>query len=715
MAESLFSPSWYRVAKLKPRLRGHSQIHRHFYRGELWYVLQDHVTGRFYRFSPVAYQVIGMMDGRLTVEDLWEEVLARFDDVAPTQGEIIKLLTKLHNADVLLCDVPPDTAELFRRGEKVVKARWKGNLRSPLSLRFPLLDPDKFLSRSMNFVRPILSSYGAAVWLAVVGFALVQAGFHWSELTENIADRILSVDNLFILWLAYPLVKLLHELGHGYATKRWGGEVHEMGIMLLVLMPIPYVEASSSSAFRSQWQRVFVGAAGMLTELFVAAVALLLWVGLEPGVVRSVAYNVVIIGGVSTLFFNGNPLLRYDGYYILADILEIPNLAQRSLDYLAYLIKRYLLGLKNLEKPYVGPGERGWLACYAITSFVYRIFVYAAIIMFIAGKFFFIGVLLAFWASFSMLVVPLWKRTHFMLFNRQLTGKRWRAWGVGGTLIVMVFGMLFLLPFPLVTRTEGVVWVPEEALVRAGTGCFLDSILVAPNSQVTQGQLLVKCLDPLLTSQVETLHSQLREFKARYAAAFSQDKVQSQIIREDIDTLQESLARAEERQQELFIHSPQDGFFVMPNAEDLPGRFVQQGELLAYVLTQQDPTVRVVISPADIDLVRQRTRGIAIRLVENLDQVLPATLLREVPGAIEQLPSSVLGRSGGGKIVIDPFDSSGMKAFDRLFQIDLGISQPLDAIFFGGRVFVRFDHGFEPLSLRWYRRLRQLFLRRFNV
>ena len=715
MAESLFSPSWYRVAKLKPRLRGHSQIHRHFYRGELWYVLQDHVTGRFYRFSPVAYQAIGMMDGKLTVENLWEEALARFDDAAPTQGEMIKLLTKLHNADVLLCDVPPDTAELFRRGEKVVKARWKGNLRSPLSLRFPLLDPDRFLSRSMKFVQPILSSYGAVVWLAVVVFALVQAGFHWAELTENITDRILSVDNLFILWFAYPLVKLLHELGHGYAAKRWGGEVHEMGIMLLVLMPIPYVEASSSSAFRSQWKRVLVGAAGMLTELFVAAIALLLWVGLEPGTVRSVAYNVVIIGGVSTLFFNGNPLLRYDGYYILADLLEIPNLAQRSLDYLAFLIKRYLLGLKELEKPYVGPGEQGWLACYAIASFIYRIFIYAAIIMFIAGKFFFIGILLAIWASFSMLVVPLWKRTHFMLFNRQLAGKRLRAWSISGTVIIVVLGMLFLLPLPLVTRTEGVVWIPDEALVRAGTGCLLNAILAVPNSQVTQGQVLVECLDPILTSQVETLHSQLREVEARYAAAFSRDEVQARIIQEDIDTLQESLSRAEERQRELLIRSPQNGFLVMPNAEDLPGRFVQQGELLAYVLTQQNPTIRVVISQSDIDLVRQRTRSIAIRVAENLDQVLPAILLREVPGAIEQLPSSVLGRSGGGEIVIDPFDSSGMKAFDRLFQIELGTSQPLESVFFGGRVFVRFDHGFEPLSLRWYRSLRQLFLRRFNV
>lgn len=715
MAESLFSPSWYRVAKLKPRLRGHSQIHRHFYRNELWYVLQDHVAGRFYRFSPVAYQAIGLMDGNRTVEDLWEEVMERFDDVAPTQGEIIQLLTKLYSADVLLCDVPPDTAELFRRGEKVTKARWKGNLRSPLSLRFPLIDPDKLLSRSMSIVRPAFSIYGAIIWLVVVGLALVQAGLHWPELTENITDRVLSVGNLFVLWFAYPLVKLFHELGHGYAAKRWGGEVHEMGIMLLVLMPIPYVEASSSSAFRSQWKRILVGAAGMLTELFIAAIALLLWVAIEPGSARSIAYNVVIIGGVSTLFFNGNPLLRYDGYYILADFLEIPNLAQRSLSYLAYLIKRHVLGLKDIEEPYVGPGERPWLVFYAVAAFVYRVFIYAAIIMFIAGKFFFVGILLAIWASFSMLVIPLCKRVHFMMFNRQLAGRRWRAWSAGSILFALIIGGIFLTPFPLATRTEGVVWIPEEALVRSGTGCLLGPTLIPSNTQVHQGQLLIECLDPVLTSQVVMLHSQLREFKARYHAAFSHDKVRARMIQEDIAALQENLTRAEDRKKELQIRSPRDGYLVMPGVEDLPGRFLKQGELLAYVLTAQNPTVRVVINQADIDLVRQRTESVAIRLTENLDNILPATVLREVPGAIEQLPSSALGHSGGGEIAIDPFDRSGMKAFDRVFQIDLNISEPLDTFFYGSRVFVRFDHGFEPLALRWYRSLRQLFLRRFNV
>src|SRR5512139_3498638 len=146
MAESFFSPSWYRVAKLQPRLRRHADIHRHHYGGELWYVLEDHATGRFFRFTPNVYYILGLMDGKLTVQDLWEKAAERFGDDAPTQGDMIRVLSQLHAADTLICDVPPDTAELFARFKRSDQSTWKLNLRSPLSLRFPLIDPDRFLS-----------------------------------------------------------------------------------------------------------------------------------------------------------------------------------------------------------------------------------------------------------------------------------------------------------------------------------------------------------------------------------------------------------------------------------------------------------------------------------------------------------------------------------------------------------------------------------------
>ena len=147
MTTSLYSPSWYRVASLKPRLRSHVEIHRHHYRGELWYVLQDHATGKVQRFTPVAYLLIGLMDGQHTVNEIWEEVRYRLGDDAPTQDEMIRLLSQLHAVDVIQCNVPPDTAELLKRFEKRQSGKWKQNIRSPLAMRFSLLDPERILVR----------------------------------------------------------------------------------------------------------------------------------------------------------------------------------------------------------------------------------------------------------------------------------------------------------------------------------------------------------------------------------------------------------------------------------------------------------------------------------------------------------------------------------------------------------------------------------------
>ena len=195
-----------------------------------------------------------------------------------------------------------------------------------------------------------------------------------------------------LLWITFPFVKALHELGHGFAVKRWGGEVHEMGIMFLVFMPVPYVDASAASAFQSKYQRMVVGSAGMLVEVFIAALAMFVWLNVEPGMIRAVAFNVMLIAGVSTVLFNGNPLLRFDGYYVLMDWLEIPNLGSRANQYIGYLIQRYPFGIRNAQSPVSARGERGWFVFYSIASFCYRMFIFATIIWFVAGEFFVVGV-----------------------------------------------------------------------------------------------------------------------------------------------------------------------------------------------------------------------------------------------------------------------------------------------------------------------------------
>lgn len=715
MSDTLFSPSWYRVAGLKPRIRAHAVIHRHAYRERVWFVLQDHAAGRSHRFSPAAHHFIGLMDGARTVQQIWEATSAHLGDAAPTQEEAIRLLGQLHSADALLCDVPPDSMEVFRRHQRHERMEWRRRLWTPLALRFPIWDPDRFLDRTMPAVGWLFGWVGVLVWLAVVGTGVVLAASHWTDLTQDMVDRVLAPQNLLLLWLVYPLVKALHELGHAYATKRWGGEVHEIGIMLLVLTPVPYVDASASWGFRDKRKRMVVGAAGIAVELFLGALALFVWLSVEPGAVRAVAYNVMLISGISTLLFNGNPLLRFDGYYVLADAVEIPNLGTRANKYLGYLFQRYACAVKDAENPAETLGERVWMFFYGIASFVYRIFIMFVIVLFIAGKFFIVGVLLAIWAVATQVIVPIGKSVSFLATNPGLRRQRGRVMLTSLLTVAAILGLLFAAPAPSWTRAEGVVWVPEEAQVRAGTEGFVERVLAPVDSHVVRGQPLIEAHDPFLVTRVALLKAQLRELAAQYDALILQDRVQAALVREEMANVSANLERARERERELVIRAPAQGRFVAPNAADLPGRFLTKGQLIAYVVEPTDLTARVAVGQDEIALVRGSTRGVEVMLAAWGAAPLRAEMRREVPGASRQLPTAALGSAGGGAIAVDPRDNQGVTALGRVFQLELGLPAEMRSSYLGTRVYVRFDHGYEPVGVQVYRALRRLLLRHFEV
>ncbi len=715
MTDSLFSPVWYRVAHLKPRLRSHVRLHRHHYRDQIWHILQDPLSGRHHRFSPTAYFMIGLWDGSHSVQQVWDLANEKLADDAPSQDEIIRLLGQLHNADLLICDLPPDTEELFKRHQLQQRKEHQQRFRNPLALRIPLWDPDTFLQRSLPLVRPLFSWLGGLVWLAVVVTATILTGMHWPALTTNMVDRVLTPQNLLLLWLLYPVIKGLHEFGHGFATKLWGGEVHTMGIMFLVLVPVPYVDASSATAFASKRQRIVVGAAGIMTELFIAALALFLWLNVEPGWVRALAYNALLIGAVSTLFFNINPLLRFDGYYILTDLIEMPNLTSRAHNYLGYLIKRYGFGVRDIQSPSAASGERAWFISYGIAAFVYRLFIMSVIILLVAGKFFIIGVLLALWATWSMLVLPVFKQLVFLFTSPQLRRHRARAVLSSGLLLVLVSVTLLCLPVPLTTHAEGVIWLPEHAQVRPQSEGIVKRFLAQPDTTVRQGQPLFALEDPLLAAEIQVLEAQLRELQAQYSSERRDERVKAKITQKKIATVQADLALARDRQQALTVRSPTTGRFIVPQAEDLVGRFLEQGTPMAYVADLSQLTVRTVVPQTAIGLIRQHSQGVKVKLAERIADTLPAVIVRTVPGATDRLPSAALGTNGGGPIPVDPNDTDNIKALTRVFQIDLKLPASTRVRGLGGRVFVRFDHGKEALALQWYRQLRQLFLRRFGV
>lgn len=714
MERSLFSQSWYRVADMKPRLRSHARIHRHTYRGKDWYVLQDQSTGRFHRFTQEAYHLIGLMDGRRTLKEIWEVACARLGDDMPTQDEVIGLLSQLHQADVLQSNLPPDVADLHRRYARESRNRWLSYLRSPVSLRLPLFDPERFL-RLTRFVAHLLYNWASAtLWIIVVLSSLVLVTLHWKELTSNMADRVLSLENLVLLSLIYPVVKALHEFGHAYAVKRWGGEVHEMGVMFLVFVPIPYVDASASSAFEERHKRVVVDAAGILVELFLASVAMLVWVNAEPGSVRAVAYNVMVIAGVSTLLFNGNPLLRFDAYYILSDLLEIPNLGLRANRYMGYVLQKYILGIKEAESPVTAKGEAGWLGFYAVASFCYRVFISIRIFLFVAGKFFVVGVVLALWAAVGMLGVPFAKVLRYIFKEEKMKGKRLRAIIAGLAFAGLVGALFWGVRLSSYTIAEGVLVAPEQSSVHAGVDGFVAQVLASPGHWVKQGEPLALCRDEDLASEVEALEARLREYEARYRISRLKDLAEADILKDEIDRIRSELTRARERQGDLLIRSPAHGQLILPDAESLPGRFLRRGTVLGYVVDFSRVTVQVVVPQSDVDQVRHKTRRVDARLASALERNVPCSLKREIPAASRVLPSMALSVEGGGSIALDPREKKELQSFENLFHFEIELKD-VDAMRLGERVFVRFEHEPETLAARWHRTLRRVFLKKFNI
>ncbi|MEQ1635606.1 MAG: HlyD family efflux transporter periplasmic adaptor subunit [Methylococcales bacterium] len=715
MTEALLSPQWYRVQSLTPHLQKHIEVHRHRYRGQLWFIVEDKSSGKHHRFNAAAFQFIGLLDGVRSVEQVWQLVNENMVESAPTQNEVIALLGQLHQADLLQSDTAIDTDEFFQRQTRHNNQQIKQTVSNPLSLRLPLWDPEQFLVKHLSKVSWIFHWTTALLWLLLITLASFLTAMHWQELSYQVQVNTFTPYNLILLFILYPLIKGLHELGHAFATKIAGGEVHEMGINLLLLVPVPYVNVSSSAHFRSKFQRMLVSVAGISVELFLAALSLILWLNIEPGLVRDIAFNVLLIGGISSLFFNGNPLLKYDGYYILADALDIPNLYQRSNRYMGYLAQRYLFGLQQAVSPAYAPGESSWFVAYSVAAFIYRIWVFCLISLFVIDKYFVIGLILAFWLISVQFLLPLYRILHAIVTNETIKAKSWRVIGTGSLTIVFLGALIFLVPFPSYTNAQGVVWLPEHAQLRVDNPGFVEPLSAASNTSIQAGTEVVQLTDPFLETQVNILRAKINELEASYRAEKTKDLVKAQILREQIPAIHSELTQAEKKLLGMQVKSTQTGRLLIPDAEDLPGQYLKQGDLIGYVIDNSKPTVRAAVTQADIGKLRNGILAVQVRLANQPDQVLAAKIIRETPEATEKLYSEALASNAGGQFILDPNKPEELLTLEKFFQVDVEFSPPEPNQFIGTRAYVRFYHGGEPLAKQWARSIRQLFLRQFNV
>lgn len=695
--------AWQTIAQLRLRLGKAVHFYQHHYRGTAWLIIADQERETYFRCSSNVEQFLHLLDGRRSVEQALLDTRHLQDSVLQHQ-DVIVLVANLKSSGLLEEDVE-QLGDTTWPATKPKVNRW----RNPFAIKFALVNPDGMLHKTAHWFKPLFSPVFVILWVGLVLVALAAAALNWQELLEHSEARFADPKNLIWYWLLYPLIKCLHEFGHAYATRYWGGEVREMGITLLVFFPVPYVDSSAAHRFSSKHKRLAVCAAGILVEVFLAAVALLVWTNTDQGLMRDLAFDIVIIGGISTLLFNANPLLRFDGYYIVSELLEIPNLGTRADQYLGYLFKRFVLDMPELRTPITAHGEAKWLVMYGILARVYRVFISLVIAFWVAGKFMIVGGLLALWAIVAHIVYPL-ALSVYRLIPQVVKASRMKRFSavVTVTLILCLLGLV--TPTSYSTYTEGVVSLPDDAFIRSGIDGLVTRVLLTDGEPVEKGEVILTLEDIELEARLHSLFAQLEEARAMQQAAFLKDRSQATYLKSKVSAIDADIRVVEDQLASLDVVSATTGVVSLPTASDLLGRYVSRGDVMGYVAGQSQLSALVVIPQLAIDTVRRELSSIEVRLSSRPGETLKAAFIQEIPQATDRLPNRILGSASGGLIAVDARDTSGMQLLTNVFLVEIALPMETSGNYLGQRIFVRFIHQDESVGNRLMRKVSHLLM-----
>jgi len=714
----MFSESWHHVSALHISLLPTVRVHKQFFRGEAWYVLRDAFNNRFYKVRPEAYHFVVRLNAKKSVEEVWNECLTLYPDSAPGQEEVVRLLSQLHTSNLLYFKNRPDNQHIFERYSKGKRKEMQNKLLSFLFIRIPLWDPDAWLNRITPVIHYLFSAKGLVLWLIALLFGAQAVVENFSALTDQ-AQGMLAPDNLILVYVGMLILKVLHEFGHAMVCKAYGGTVHTLGVMLLIFTPLPYMDATASWGFRNRWHRAMVGAAGMLVELFFAALAAVVWAHSGDGVVHSLAFNMMIIGSVSSLMFNGNPLLRFDSYYILSDVLEIPNLYQRARDQWYYWVEKFIFGLDQIYPPGQGLKETFWLALYGIASFGYRILISVGILLFVADQWFALGAVIFVAGVYMLLLKPLYQFLIYLTTNAKLYRHRKRAIISSALMMALLAGFIGFLPFPDSVRAQGVVQANPFVVVYAASEGTLNQIHVRSGQRVEQGDLLLTLDNAELAIKTKTIQAQIKEVKALHDRALQGNLTDIRAIEARMALLKEKLSRLDEQQEGLLVRAEVAGIWVSPSLEQRLGTWFQHRADLGTIVSAEQLRFTAIVSQEEAaELFDQQIPNQGVKFWGRAGTTFAVSGLHVIPYERDELPSAALGWFGGGNIAVSSQGKDGKRAKESFFEVraDLIVDARNDMALLHGRTGVlHIDLPPRPIAVQLKNSLSQLLQKRYQL
>ena len=700
---------WHRVKALRPRWHSGTQARRHWVRGQRWYTLTGTDEGAHCRLNTAAYEIVARMDGHTSMGDLWSLLACQTteDHDVPSRDELVRLLLQLMRLGLVDFDTPPDLQVGGQhRGKPELQPQglqlgiWRLKLGDPS----PWLDPSGRWSRRMASIPSVALIALALTWLCYQSLA------HADALAQHTQQWLAHPSHMLVTLMCVPVMKLVHELAHGLAVRRWGGQVHRWGVALVYGLPMPYVDASASHSF-TRSQRLSVSAAGIVADLLLAAVGLWVWTVSPPGTWSHVGHALWLAGCVSSLLVNANPLLRQDGYHLLTDLLDLPNLAPRSTTWWHTRIEEWVRGRDALgagrEQAPDEAQVRLWLAAYAPLAWLWQFVIWGALAAWMASFHPALGIAVGLLAAWTALLQParrllqhLWQAA---LLAPAHHGRPHRAfWRLG--VIGLVLLALPWLPIPDRHAADGILSPPDAAWLRAGESGFLEDIVVRDGAQVHVGQPVARLRNPHLLLEIERLGSELRQAQQLQYTHLASDPARAGQAEQDVARIEGALQDVQRRLDALTIKARRNGRLSWPDQQDQPGRYVKRGDAVGHVVQGEAPRVLLAIDADRADAWRHAAHStITVHGGPGADNALwHATPVWQSLGATRTLPHPLLSADQGGPIATRPTDPEHRETLLPVVLIELQLEADARSLRLGlgHRVSVRIDRGWTPLLLR---------------
>jgi putative peptide zinc metalloprotease protein len=700
-----------RRKQVRLRMRRDLSIAPQKYEGRTYYVVKDPVSLRYYRFKEQEHFLIGLMDGSFTLDDAQKAYEKRFRPERLTLEDLEGFGQQLLTAGLAQNESPQAGKQLFDRRKKRRRSEWMQTLTNILYIKIPVFDPDKLLNRMLPWMRWIFTTWFMVLSIAVMMSAIILVTTHFEAFREKLPSyrEFFSFGTVGYLWLALGIVKIIHEFGHGLSCKAFGGEVHEMGALFLVFSPCLYCNVSDAWTLPSKWKRIIISFAGIYVELIIAAIATWIW-WYSPShpFINNLTLSLMVVCSVSTVIFNANPLMRYDGYYILADWLEIPNLRDRSNRFLQRIVMDYCLGIEVQPEQYMALWRKCSFIFYAIVSYIYRWVITFAILYFMSSflKPYKLGVvsgMLAFGAGLSMVAWPLYRLGKNLHKRGRLPDMKSGRVTLSSIALAVLIILFFFLPLP-VSRVRQIALVQVqptqvEKMVVYTPG-ILDQLHVRDGEAVKQGQVLAVLRNYELDNQLVDAQTQygiadsqtdsLRKLLLEQGANVDQDeqgklKARLAVANGQRGAAEYELALLKEQRRWLEFRAPRDGIVMSPPRVDEIGKRYEKGDVLCSIGDPHHLRALMPISPADYSLLRRdldkvdelaveiRVRGRGNRIWHGKLSQLPEEEAKEIPVQ--------LTNKAGGDVAVKPSNKPNVFVpQSQQYLVGIDILDPDDAI-----------------------------------